>query len=147
MGGLASRIQLGRWAFLRGRDTRYKEAIAAVFRFIDGHVKRALQELQSQQSVHEESTAKEPPESYILLEAMAKETQDPMDLRYQLLHVFFPAHDSTAIAVSDIVFHLARSPIQWNRLRSEILAATSTKPLTFELLKSIKYLRYVFNES
>ena len=79
---------------------------------------------------------------------MAKEMQDPMDLRYQLLNVFQPASNATVIAVSNMIFLLARYQSVQDKLRFEISTLTSPSlPLSFELLKSMKYLRYVFNES
>ena len=141
MRGLAARMQLGKFKFLRGRDREWKEAIRKVHVFIDKHVEMVL----GGQFPDRNETLQA--ERYILLNEMAKETRDPIDLRYQLLHVFFPAHDATGIAVSDIIFHLPRDPDRWAKLRLKVLTATSLKPLIFELLKSIKYLRYVFNES
>lgn len=140
-------MQLGKFVFIRGRDTEYKNAIANVLNFIDVHVERVLR----RQSWHKsaDNRDEDEPQSprYILLDEMARETQDSMDLRYQLLHVFFPAHDATGIAVSDMLFHLARDRARWDKLRSEILAVTLAGPLRFELFKSMRYLRFVFNES
>ena len=119
---------------------KYEQAVKTVHNYIDGHVTRVLE---SQKMELQEMS----PKRYILLNEMAKETQDPIELRYGIFNVFFPAHDATAIATSDILFHLAREPEIQRKLRSEISAATASQPLSFEVLKSIKYLRYIFNES
>ncbi|TGO32543.1 hypothetical protein BHYA_0308g00050 [Botrytis hyacinthi] len=141
MRGLGSRMMLGKLKFIRGRDIEWKKAFGKVHAYIDKHVCRVLE---SQKSVEnngdeDERTTKK---QYILLNEMAKETQDPVDLRYQLFHVFIPAHDATGIAVSDIFFHLARDAHRWDKLRRELLAATTGQTLSFEILKSMKYLRY-----
>ncbi|KAK3169419.1 hypothetical protein OEA41_008802 [Lepraria neglecta] len=147
MHGLAARMQLGKLAFIRGRDTHWKNAVRQVHEFIDSHVERVLRQRKSHDTVDNNNVAgKGQSRRYILLDEMANETQDPMDLRYQLLHVFFPAHDATGIAVSDMLFHLARDPNRWRKLQSETLAVISSGPYSFELLKSMKYMRYVFNE-
>ena len=86
------------------------------------------------------------PSACRLLEEMVNETQDRTELRHQIMNVFFPARDSTAIAVSNVFFQLARHPNVWHRLREEI-SATVSGPLDFEMLSSMKYLRYVLNES
>ncbi|KUJ21588.1 cytochrome P450 alkane hydroxylase-like protein [Mollisia scopiformis] len=143
MSGLAARMMLGKLKFIRGFDTKWKAANKTVLSYVDRHVSRVLKERPDFKLDSEDGGQKK----YILLNEMAKETQDPIDLRYQLINVFFPAHDSTGIAISDIFFHLARDPERWEKLRAEVLTMTASRPLTFELLKSMNYLRYVFNES
>lgn len=145
MRGLGERLLLGKFSFIKGRDQKYKDAVRAVHAYIDGHVERVLAEKINQKT--EKSTTDSKEERYILLNEMAKETQDPVELRYSLLNVFFPAHDAVAVTVNNILFHLAREPEIQARLRADVLAATESQPLSFELLKSIKYLRYIFNES
>jgi cytochrome P450 monooxygenase len=83
---------------------------------------------------------------YILLDEMAKKTQDKLDLRSQILAVFMPSRDTTAFLVGNIFHALARNTTVWVRLRKEVMAI-GREPLTFELLKSIKYLQWVINES
>lgn len=146
MRGLAARMMLGKLKFVRGFDTEYKAAVKKVHVYLDKHVSRVLQETKDTM-LGKQVDNNHPPKQYILLNEMVKETRDPMDLRYQLLHVFIPAHDATGIAVSDMFFHLARDQGRWEKLRTEILSQVASGPLTFELLKSMKYLRYVFNES
>ena len=113
--------------------------------FIDRYVVRAVND-----SSREQEDMSKPMDQqqkhYILLNEMAKVTKDKVDLRYQILNVFLAGHESTAIALSSIFFHLARNPTAWQKIRSEV-TATGTTPLTFELLKSMQYLRYVISES
>ncbi|KAF7923846.1 uncharacterized protein EAE98_007664 [Botrytis deweyae] len=146
MRGLGARMMLGKLRFIRGRDIEWKKAFGKVHAYIDKHVSRVLEGQKSAEN-NEEEDKSTTQKQYILLNEMAKETQDPVDLRYQLFHVFIPAHDATGIAVSDIFFHLARDAHRWDKLRREVLAATTGQTLSFEILKSMKYLRYVFNES
>ena len=143
MSGLATRMMLGKLKFIRGRDVEWKKAVKKVHGFIDKHVTRVLK-IQSTSGLEDPEEKDRPQKRYILLNEMAKETQNPFDLRYQLLHVFIPAHDATGIAVSDIFFHLARDSNCWHKLQREVKGVTA---LSFELLKSMKYLRNVFNES
>lgn len=146
MRGLAARMMLGKLKFIRGPDTEWKEAVKKVHNYIDRHVSRVL-EMRQDGKLGRSEDDNDPQKQYILLNEMAKETQDPIDLRYQLLHVFIPAHDATGIAVSDMFFHLARDQYRWEKLQAEVLSATPGRPITFELLKSMRYLRHVFNES
>ncbi|TGO14020.1 hypothetical protein BTUL_0059g00050 [Botrytis tulipae] len=146
MRGLGARMMLGKLKFIRGRDIEWKKAFGKVHAYIDKHVSRVLESQKSVENKGEEdkSTAQK---HYIPLNEMAKETQDLMDLRHQLFHVFIPAHDATGIAVSDIFFHLARDAHRWDKLQRDVLAATTGQTMSFEILKSMKYLRYVFNEN
>ena len=86
------------------------------------------------------------PEKYILLHQMAMETQDPYDLRAQILNVFFPARDTAAIAFGNIMFELARHPHFWEELRAEVLGIGSQQ-ITFELLKSLKIVKAIISET
>ena len=76
---------------------------------------------------------------------MAKENDDRVELRSQILHIFLAGHDSTAITVSNAIFHLCRNQDQWIKLRSAVLAVGDV-PLTFELLKDIHHLQYIVKE-
>ena len=77
---------------------------------------------------------------------MAKETQDPYDLRSQMIGVFSPAHDGAAVTLSNALFHIARRPEEWAKLRAEILP-TKEEPITYELLRSYKYIENTLRES
>jgi len=142
MRGLATRMMLGKLKFIRGRDTEWKQAVKEVHAYIDGHVSRVLKGGPATQEENDQHLEKR----YILLDEMTKQTQDPIALRYQLLHMFIPAHNAPGIAVSNILFHLARRGDCWDKLRAEVRGVQG-QPLTFELLKSMKYSRYAINES
>ena len=107
----------------------------AVYRFINKYVVRVVND-----GSHEREKTLKPmdqqPKHYILLDEMAKVTKDETDLRYQILNVFLAGHESTAIALGSIFFHLAWNPIAWQQIRSEVTAIGSVT-LTFELLKSM----------
>ncbi|KAI9642244.1 hypothetical protein NHQ30_009046 [Ciborinia camelliae] len=145
MRGLGARMMLGKLKFLRGRDLEFKAAFGKVHAYIEKHVTRVLADPKN--AGETSASPSQGPKQYVLLNEMARETRDPVDLRYQLFHVFIPAHESTGVAVSDIFFHLARDAERWARLRAEVLSATRGREISFELLKSMKYLRWVFNES
>ena len=106
MRGFAARIQLGKFAFIRGRDTAWKIAVAEVHAYIDKHVVRVLNSTKGKCTNASPSNGIANFGRYILLDETAKETQDPVDLRYQLLHVFFPAYEATGIAASIYSFNL-----------------------------------------
>jgi cytochrome P450 monooxygenase len=72
--------------------------------------------------------------------------QERFTLRSHILSVFSPAHDGAAVALSNAMFHLARYPEVWDKLRSEIMP-TSNESLSYELVNSYQYLNWVLRES
>ena len=150
MAGIGLRRRAGKLEFLYAFDTKWKSAYRKVHAFIDVRVKQALEETASsgtQGFSNDPNSAKHgSTQRYILLNEMAKETRDPIELRYQILNVFLPARDTTSIAIGNALFHLARNPNVWNDLRTNALALGS-RPLTFELLKSLTLFRHVIFET
>lgn len=92
MRGLAARIQLGKLAFIRVRDIHWKNAVRQVQEFIDSHVEQVLRQRKSSHDTVDNNAVadKSPSKRYILLDEMANETQDPVDLRYQLSRFLLP---------------------------------------------------------
>jgi len=90
---------------------------------------------------------------YVLLHELAKETQDPDELRGQTLNILLAGRDTTAALLGWIFYFLARHPRVFKKLREEILEQfgpySPTKPsgLTdFGKLRGL-YLNAVINES
>lgn len=145
--GVGKRHMLGRFRFLHIWDPDWKRAYTKVHKFIDRYVEKALQAQQSRRN-HSDLSSNDSYDNHkkvVLLHDMARETSDKIDLRNQILNVFFPARDSTAIALSNTIYLLARHPSVWEKLRSDVLGLED-KPLTYETLKSLAYLRYTINE-
>ena len=126
------------------QSKEYKDAYTTVHRYVDKEVARALQETKGDKPASEDSPAVR--RRYVLLDEMGKEIRDPVQLRYHVLAVFLPARDSTGIAVSNMLFQLARHPHEWTKLR-RVALAIGDAPLTFEKLKSLVEFRYVFHET
>ena len=84
---------------------------------------------------------------YILLHQMAMETKNPYELRHQILKVFFPARDTTAIVFGNVLFELARHPHIWDELRAEVTRFGPHQQFTFELLKELKTTKAIINET
>ncbi|KAK3939387.1 cytochrome P450 [Diplogelasinospora grovesii] len=122
----------------------FREACKIVHDFADYFVRLAL-------SKDLRKKDEENKEQYIFLEALAAETQDPIELRSELLHVLLAGRDTTASHLGWIFYNLARDPARYKKLRDIILADFGTydhpKNITFSKLKDCKYLRYVNDES
>ena len=87
--GLALILIVGPFRWLLYLDPWWKKAYAKVHAFVDVRVERALEKNRSPEKETDS------PKRYVLLEEMAKQTQDPYDLRMQILNVFFPAPPGT----------------------------------------------------
>jgi cytochrome P450 len=81
----------------------------------------------------------------ILISELAKVTNDRSELCSQLLNVFFAGRDTPAVALTNIFFLLARHPNIWNKCRAEV-ESLRKEDLTFERLKSLRYIQHVINE-
>lgn len=89
--------------------------------------------------------------NYVFLEALATTTQDPIELRSQLLNILLAGRDTTASLLSWSLQMLARHPSFFQKLRKTILAdfgpySSSRDNITFASLKSCRYLQYFMNE-
>lgn len=124
----------------RRLDPEVARDIELVHSIPDRNIDRVLS---SQKAGPSEHTS---PKHYVLLDDLVKATQNRDELRGMTLNLFTGARDGPAVAISNVFFCLARHPHVWAKLRQEVVAVGDRR-LTFELLKSMTYLRYVINES
>lgn len=146
--GMTQRQALGKVLLFSGHDTEWETAYRNIQAILDGYIVRASEqwnfadkETKDCDSLPEYSEQR----PFSMLNELVKDTLDQRFIHDQLLNVFIPARDSSAIGVSDLFFQLARNPRVWKLLRSEALEIN--QPITFELLKSMKYLQCVLRES
>ncbi|THV51506.1 hypothetical protein BGAL_0108g00020 [Botrytis galanthina] len=97
-----------------------------------------LQPLLKSMLIPTKTVEKVSPTNYVYLDELVKKTKDKTELLNQMLNLFLPARDSTSSATGFIFFHLARHPDVWMKLREEVVSVGA--PITFDLLKSMKYL-------
>jgi len=125
-------------------DQKYKQAYTKLHSYIDVHVQRALEATSPETLEKNDDEGKQT--RYILLHEMAKQERDPIELRFQILHVFIASRATTSILMANMIFNLARNPHIWTELRKQSLAL-GDQPLTFELLKSLTFFRHVIHET
>ena len=143
--GLALTFILGPLKFLVYIDPGWIKAYKKVHAFVDKRVQQALDHRQKPvQLMNSDGSERS---KYILVHEMTAHTQDPYELRNQLINIFFPARDTAAIAFGNIVFLLARHPTEWEKLRREVLALGPSPNLTFELIRSLKVTKSIINEA
>lgn len=88
---------------------------------------------------------------YVFLHALAATTQDPIELRSQLLNILLAGRDTTASLLSWTILLLARHPTIFHKLRQTIIETFGPydrpNPITFAGLKACQPLQHVLNES
>jgi cytochrome P450 len=84
------------------------------------------------------------------LNALFKKTEDPTELRNQLLNILIASRDTTTSLMSWTFWLLAKHPEIYNKLRSHIIthfgSDDQANRITFERLNSCKYLQFVMKE-
>ncbi|TVY93248.1 Cytochrome P450 monooxygenase [Lachnellula willkommii] len=152
--GTGKRLQLGKLAFLY-YDKKYYESIKVAHAFADYYVDKAIEYRKShlgEKDAEADSLPGDdaPERNIVLLHEMAMETDNPKDLRNQIMHgrstVFLAGHESSAITIGNAIFQLSRHPGKWEKLRAEVRSLGSA-PLTLDRLKSLKYISNVIKET
>lgn len=134
---LGKRMQLPQWNMFT-RDPVFWASCKAVHEFVDAKIDAIS--LGTKEGISRDIR-------YILARELLKETSDRNVIRKELLNVFLPAHEATGVALTNIFFNVARHPCVWEKLREETLALPQGQDITYDLLKGMKYLHQVINET
>lgn len=134
--GTILRLRLGNLMFAH-RDRKFRDSCRAVHAYAQRFVDRALQHNQR---------GKEDDAKYVFLHELARDTQDPVLLRDNIVNMLLAARDTTAGLLAFVFFMLTRRPDVWAKLRSDVLEHYC-EPLTYEAVMEMTYLRYVLQES
>ncbi|KAK3074958.1 hypothetical protein LTR53_002198 [Teratosphaeriaceae sp. CCFEE 6253] len=122
----------------------YKENNKIVNDFISHYVDLALQRRSHEKKAEEGK-------HYVFLEALAEQTQDPVELRAQLLNILLAGRDTTASLLSWLLHQLLRHPATFAKLRAAILADFGSyadpRDISFASLKSCQYLQHCLAET
>ena len=124
----------------------FKDACSTCHEFIDHYVRIALSK-----TIEQKNKDPSGKERYIFLEALAAQTQDPIELCSQLLHILLAGRDTTASLLGWLFYCLARDPARYKKLRDTIIEEFGTyenpSDITFAKMKSLKYLQNCNNEA
>lgn len=163
--GLRFRLMMVRWLWLF-RHKAWFNAIDVVHAYVNRLIDKAYADLAQQQQQRRRQQAvavaadgtdggngstaatEETPERTDLLWSMIPHFgEDKERLRSEILVLFAPNNDTTAILISNVFWNLARRPDVYARVREEVLSHGPDAQLTYERLRSMKYLDAVLNES
>ncbi|PVH71768.1 cytochrome P450 [Cadophora sp. DSE1049] len=141
---LGIRARLGTFFWMYSPQT-FKDDCAEVHRFANSCVEKVLTKRASGENAPENGR-------YIFLEELAKVTQNPVELRSQLLNILLAGRDTTAGLLGWTFWSLVQNPEIYEKLRAAVLESfgpygESTKTITHGGLKSCSYLQYVLSES
>ncbi|KAL4809103.1 cytochrome P450 [Aspergillus unguis] len=142
--GIRMRIQM--WKAYKLLDWNWWiRAVYSVHDYVDGHITRAYEEIEERKT-RLEAGEEVGPERKDLLWHMASHCPDREELRSQLCLLLVPNNDTTSIFISNCIWHLARHPDAWAKCREEV-RAHGDSPITFEALRSMKFINGVLNET
>ncbi|EEP75550.1 hypothetical protein UREG_00396 [Uncinocarpus reesii 1704] len=136
------RSLLGDLYFLQKDGREFKQISAFVKEYIDRFTYKALQLHADGKPTSYDANGK-----YIFLEEISKSIKDPVRLRSELLNILLAGRDTTASLLAICFHQLARHKDVWNQLRNEIMENIGHRHPTYEDIKSLKYLKYVLNET
>lgn len=126
----------------------YNSGIKIVESYIEPSIQRALTLARSGNASF---SKKADDENNTLLHALVTYTANPKDIRDQLTSVLFAGSDTTASALTWLLFELSRNPRVVAKLRQVIFETLGTRDRsrvpTYAELKDMKYLTNVINET
>ena len=90
-------------------------------------------------------------ERYTFLEGLAERTQDPIEIRDQLLSILVAGRDTTASLLGFLWLMLSQHEEVFNKLRKTVIDEfgpySSTDKISFSSLKACSYLQWCMNET
>lgn len=123
----------------------YYKACHVFHEFVQRLVTRAIEK---QQQPEEKATGYDETnsEGYNMLRSLTKYTSDAAILREGVESILIAAIDTVASLITATFYLLARDERVFHKLRKDVLDSVGHKEPTYEEIKSLTYLRYVFNE-
>ena len=153
--GLRLRLQMSKWLWMF-KWKFWLDATNVVHEFIDRQVDKAYQERANKENAKTVGVSQnessfgidlKPERTDLLWSMVGNVPEDRERLRSEMLLLFVPNNDTTSIFISNVFWNLARHPDVYAKVREEVLSVGEDAPLTYECLRSMKYLDAVLNES
>lgn len=125
----------------------FKEHCDTIHKFADSIVANRLAHTPEQLDHEKANQDTDKDQRFNLLNELAKETQDPQELRNESLHVLIAGRDTTGCLLGWVFYFLARHPDVYAKLRRTILDQFRSNQPEFTTLNKCNYLQYVINEA
>ncbi|KAH0026621.1 cytochrome P450, partial [Aureobasidium melanogenum] len=126
-------------------DKHFKKLCKDVHNFADYYVDKAIK-AQASEKRRPSLTRK-----FVFLEELAAQTQDPVELRTQLLNILIAGRDTTACLLSWMLLLLAKNLDVFEKLRETVIrdfgSYENPRDITFVSLKDCQYLQHCLNEA
>ena len=146
--GLQRRVALSPFLSILPRDHQWERACNEVSSVFDKYIGPAIAERRAGPALLNYVLQREeeaPMKRLSVLHELVALSEDPLYIRDQLISLFLPFHDGTPIAISYLFSQISMAPTVYAKLRAEVLELGDV-PLTFEVLKSMKYVQCVIKE-
>ncbi len=142
--GIERRFRMGRLLPLIPRDNEFEKAKDILHEYADFFVRKALKHRASGEGKREESNG-DLGNRYLFLGELAKESDDPVYLRNNLLGMLLGGSDTTANLMTGCLSLLSQRAGLWAGLRSEVLELGDWQP-DYDGVKGLRSLTYLINE-
>ncbi len=142
------RMALGRWHWLV-HSPAFSLHCKKVHQYVDYFVKAKLQQRSEVTETKLALTKFATREKFVLLDELAKQTRNSLEIRGETLDVLDAERDITASLLTWIFYFLSRSPRTFGKLRETILEIFETEASSIDFLKlrSCQYLQHCINET
>ena len=146
--GLQRRVALSPFLSILPRDRQWERACDEVSSVFDRYIGPAMAERRAGPALpnHELQKEEAPMKRLSVLRELVDLSEDPLYIRDQLISLFLPLHDGTPIGIIDLFSQMSTAPTVFAKLRAEVLELGDVA-LTFEVLKSMKYVQCIIKES
>ncbi|KAI5919202.1 cytochrome P450 [Camillea tinctor] len=131
--------------FAGSGDSQFDEACHTVHETMDKIIAECLGRKTSRGRNQDDTNV--PDKEYVFLNELAKETQDPLQLRYEILNVLLAGRDSTAALLGNALFIISRRCDIWTRLQEEVKDTFGDKMPEYDALRNMRYVRNFLNET
>ncbi|KAF2018436.1 cytochrome P450 52A12 [Aaosphaeria arxii CBS 175.79] len=136
-------------------DDEFRKECRTCHGFLDHYINRALAQKKNPPTIKEPQTTTEgtgpSKPKYVFLSALAETTDNPAELRQELLNILLAGRDTTASLLSFLFIELAKQPSVFRRLRALVLddfgSYDHPRDVSFARLKSCSYLQWCLNET
>ncbi|KFY39519.1 hypothetical protein V494_03952 [Pseudogymnoascus sp. VKM F-4513 (FW-928)] len=126
------------------RNKKFDRACTRVHNFVDKYVAKALEFRRTDQANNMPKEEDKQRGKYIFMNELALATDDPIQIRSELLNLLLAGRDTTAGLLSNTFYVLARRPDVWAKLRREIDKHDGKAP-DYAALHQMKYVKSVLN--